>query len=101
MIIYNVTVNIEDDIQDEWFTWMKKKHIPDILQTGFFVDYKMLKLLNVESGTTGTTYAVQYYCPNISNLERYLEDFAPALRDDSIARFGDAFIAYHTFFEEV
>ncbi|MEO8448027.1 MAG: DUF4286 family protein, partial [bacterium] len=28
MILYNVTVNVDDSVHDEWLEWMKTIHIP-------------------------------------------------------------------------
>ena len=44
MIIYNVTVNIEDSIHDEWLKWIKN-HIPQVLATGKFIDARLTKVL--------------------------------------------------------
>ncbi|MGQ3086877.1 DUF4286 family protein, partial [Flavobacterium sp.] len=30
MIIYNVTINIDDSVHDKWLTWMMEKHIPEV-----------------------------------------------------------------------
>ena len=41
MIIYNLTINLEDSIHDDWLEWMKKNHMPDVMRTGietFFVE---------------------------------------------------------------
>ena len=35
MVIYNVTVNIDDSAHDEWLIWIKE-HIPQVLATGKF-----------------------------------------------------------------
>lgn len=32
MIIYNVTVNIEHNVHDEWLKFMKDEHIPDVMK---------------------------------------------------------------------
>ena len=45
MIIYNVTVNVDDDVLSSWLDWMTKKHIPDVLDTGLFIDCKLSKIL--------------------------------------------------------
>ena len=58
MIIYNVTVNIEESIHDEWLEWIKN-HIPQVLATGKFIDARLTKVL-VEEEMGGTTYAIQY-----------------------------------------
>ena len=38
MIIYNVTCNVENEILQEWLQWMLEIHIPDVMQTGFFLE---------------------------------------------------------------
>ena len=45
MIIYNVTVNIDDSIADQWLAWIKE-HIPQVLATGKFTDAKLTKVLS-------------------------------------------------------
>ena len=37
MIVYNVTVNIDADVQERWIEWMKEVHIPDVMATGLFL----------------------------------------------------------------
>jgi hypothetical protein len=46
MILYNVTVILEDEIQADWLHWMKEQHIPEIMDTSCFVSYRMLKVLD-------------------------------------------------------
>ena len=41
MIIYNVTSNVDDSIQDEWMTWMMDSHVPAIMETGKFYKIKI------------------------------------------------------------
>ena len=41
MIIYNVTVNVEAEIHNDWISWMKEVHIPDVMNTGYFLENKM------------------------------------------------------------
>ena len=40
MIIYNVSIKIEPNIKDDWIKWMKEKHIPDVMNTAIFSNYK-------------------------------------------------------------
>uniref|UniRef100_UPI003513FEA4 DUF4286 family protein n=1 Tax=Xanthomarina gelatinilytica TaxID=1137281 RepID=UPI003513FEA4 len=58
MIIYNVTINIEENIHDEWLNWIKE-HIPQVLATGKFTDAKLTRVL-VEQDIEGFTYSIQY-----------------------------------------
>ena len=58
MFIYNVTVNIADDVHEEWLSWMKEIHIPEVMKTGCFTDSGILKVLYVAD--EGHTYSIQY-----------------------------------------
>lgn len=59
MYIYNVTVNIDDSIKEDWIRWMQQTHIPEVIASGCFTSHRICKLMNVED--QGTTYAIQYF----------------------------------------
>jgi|ERR1041385_7225182 hypothetical protein len=99
MIIYNVTINIDNEVHDEWMKWMKEIHIPEVVATGCFSSGTMFKLLVEEQ--SGTSYAIQYRAPNMDAVNRYLEKFAPGLRKSGTDKFGDKFTAFRTLLEEV
>ncbi|WP_343487219.1 DUF4286 family protein [Allomuricauda sp. d1] len=100
MIIYNVTINIDDDVHDEWLSWMRNKHIPDMLATGKFSHAKMSKVL-VEEEMGGTSYSVQYTCPDKTTLEKYYQDDAPQLREEGMKLFSNKFVAFRTELEVI
>ena len=94
MIIYNVTINIDESIHSEWLTWIKE-HIPKVLATGKFIEAKLTKVL-VEEENSATTYAVQYRAKSIEDLEAYYKEDAEKLRQDGSSRFADKMLAYRT-----
>jgi len=100
MIIYNVTINVEKDVEESWVNWMKDTHIPDILATGFFHEHKMLRLLNETEGE-GETYAVQYFTDALDKLEKYMADEAPRLRDQHFEKFQNKCVSFRTVLETV
>ncbi|RWX00243.1 DUF4286 family protein [Flavobacterium cerinum] len=95
MIIYNVTINIDESVHDKWITWMMEKHIPEIMATGKFVKAKMVKVLIVEE-MGGTTYSVQYFAETKEKLEAYYEEDAPRFREEGAKLFGDKMLAFRT-----
>ena len=95
MIIYNVTINIEDATHDQWLTWMQQTHIPDMLATGKFSSAQLVKVL-VEEEMGGTTYSVQYLTDSKETLQRYYQEDAPRLREDGLKRFANKFVAFRT-----
>ena len=41
MILYNVTVGIDEDVEEEWLVWMIKIHIPEVMATEMFKTFEM------------------------------------------------------------
>ncbi|GMN10415.1 DUF4286 family protein [Croceitalea sp. MTPC9] len=94
-IIYNVTINIDESVHEEWLTWMKKKHIPDMLDTKKFSTAKMCKVL-IEEEMGGTTYSVQYTTKNMTTLQKYYEEDAGRMRAEGMRLFPNKFVAFRT-----
>lgn len=99
MIIYNVTVNIEKDVHDEWLEWMKTKHIPDVMATGFFLENKLCKVLVDEE--QGITYSFQYTCKNMEDLKEYQRLHAPRLQKEVADKYANKFVAFRTLLEVI
>ncbi len=99
MYIYNVTINIEETIHDEWLDWMKNEHIPDMISTGKFSKALMTKVL-VEEEMGGITYSVQYTTSSKETLQQYYHEDASRLRAKS-ERFAGKFVAFRTELEIV
>ena len=59
MIIYNVTVNVDDSVHTDWLYWIRNEHIPEMLATGKFVKALMTKVL-VKEEMGGQSYSIQY-----------------------------------------
>ncbi len=97
MLLYNVTLIIEDTAVEEWLSWMHETHIPAVLATEKFVSHRLLKVL--DSPNEGVTYCVQYVVENSSNYEDYLLNFEPALQADLQQKFENRFVAYRTLME--
>ena len=100
MILYNVTVQIDKDIEGEWLEWMKSKHIPDVMTTGQFFESRISRLLN-EPDEEVSTYVVQYQAESLAHYNRYINEFAPALRDEFNSRYKDKFVLFRTLMEVV
>jgi len=100
MIIYNVTINVEKEIAAEWLKWMKEVHIIDIMATGYFNEYRMMRLLN-ETENDGETYAIQYLTDSLDRLEQYMVEAAPKLREKHFSKFQNKCLSFRTFLESI
>jgi len=99
MIIYNVTINVQEDIHDKWMKWMKEEHIPDMLQTKKFQKALMTKVM-VQEPMGGITYSVQYTAESKEMLERYYNENAEEMRSKS-KPFEGKFVAFRTELEVI
>lgn len=99
MIIYNVTIKIENDVHDEWVKWMKTVHIPEVMETGFFLENRFAKILVDDED--GVNYSIQYKCANHQDLEEYQQKHAPQLQTKHALRYKDKFVAFRTLLEIV
>lgn len=100
MILYNVTVAIDKKVEKEWVQWMKETHIPEMLETQQFVEHKFFKVLSAEDPES-SSYSVQYFAKGMSQIETYLNQFAPALRQKVNVKFPNQFAAFRTLLETV
>ncbi len=99
MILYNITVNIDHQIEQEWLQWMKEVHIPEVMATNMFVENKVFKLLVEEE--QGTTYSFQYFAKSMKEIDQYQSEFAPKLQQDHATKFHEKFVAFRSMLELV
>jgi len=100
MILYNVTIKVDQQIANIWLQWLLNEHIPAIMQTNCFVDYKVVRLLEVDD-SEGPTYAIQYYAESKADYNRYIEIHASKMRNLSFDKWGERFIAFRSVMEVV
>lgn len=99
MLLYNVTLILDDAAAEEWLQWMQQTHIPEVMATGMFVSNRLLKV--VDSPNEGVTYCAQYVAETLENYNEYLDVYAPALQADLNEKFKNRFVAYRTLMEFV
>jgi len=99
MYIYNVTINIEESIQEKWTHWMKTEHIPAVLATGKFSKALMARV-NVDEEMGGITYSVQYTTDSKETLQKYYAENAVELRAQS-KPFEGKYVAFRTELEVI
>lgn len=100
MIIYNVTCKVDFSREKEWVEWMRKTHVPEVVGTGCFTGATLLKL-KFPAEDEGVTFAVQYQCPSMQMLDKYLNEFAQSLQVDHTMKFGADVVAFRTVLEKL
>jgi hypothetical protein len=97
MLIYNVTVKVENEIAEDWLNWMRQTHIVAVLRTGCFSQARLTLMQHEEED--GKTYAIQYSVPSQAALDKYMSDFAPELQREHRERYDGRFVAFRSVLE--
>lgn len=100
MIIYNVTIKLDESIHQQWLSWMLDIHIPEMTGTGCFTKATALRLLEVDD-SEGPTYAIQYFAESKALYNQYIELHAPEMRQRSFDKWGNRFIAFRSVMQVV
>ena len=100
MILYNVTVGIDQDVEEEWLVWMLKIHIPEVMATKMFQDFEVYKIISEEQPGT-SSYSIQYFAESMNEIQNYLNNVAPDLVKKHMERFKDKHVAFRTLLEKI
>lgn len=94
-ILYNVTIQIEHSVHNEWLSWMDRVHMPAMLDTGYFEEYTLSRLMGNDE-TTGFTYSIQYLAPSFSAYQEYQEKQALAMQQSHHEKFNGKYVVFRT-----
>lgn len=100
MILYNITMNIESQHNEEVMEWMKETYIPFLLKEGLVIENKILMLLNEEENNTGITYSFQFFLKTFRDLQNYQEKFDD-IDKELYKKFKNKFVEFRTILEVI
>lgn len=100
MFIYNVTIKVHSSIWEQWLQWLQEEHVPEVLATGCFSDARVLRMLETDD-SEGPTFTVQYSAESKAAYNKYIEQHAGLMRQQSFDKWGDKFIAFRSLMQVV
>lgn len=80
MVIYEITAVVEQSLVEAYEKYMRERHIPDLLKTGYFRGARFTR-------SSGNRYHVHYEAFTQSALDEYLKTEAERLRADFLVHF--------------
>jgi hypothetical protein len=86
MIIYSITISIDESHALEWHRWMLRVHIPEVMATGYFTAYDLRRIFEPEEEGI-LRFNIEYTCPSIGKYREYQAKAAPALQAAHHARY--------------
>ncbi|MGB0429196.1 MAG: DUF4286 family protein [Bacteroidia bacterium] len=100
MIIYSVTVKIDESVKQDWLDYMQNEHIPDVMKSGCFTNHIFTRVVGT-SEEKENSFNIQYFCNQMKDMHKYQVQFAPKLQKDHAEKFGEKALAFRTLLEEV
>ncbi|WP_200975020.1 DUF4286 family protein [Echinicola sp. 20G] len=100
MILYNITVNIDQDVEKEWVQWMKATHIPKVMETGLFNEFKFYKLLHEMEGG-GVNYSVQYFAESMDHVLDYQNNHDMKIHEVFNQKYNNKYALFRSVLEQV
>ena len=82
---YEVFITVRTDLQEAFESFMIAIHIPDVMSTGVFSNARFAML---EPGR----YKASYTAASQEDLDTYLRDHSPRLRDDVTSHFPEGLV---------
>ena len=99
MIIHSVTYAMEENLEQDWLSFMKSTFLPAMMDTGYFEGYQFTRVIP-EVGTD-TAYNVQFKCFNLEKLNLFFEKVQEEINSLMINRYKGKFASFATKLEEV
>ena len=92
MILYNVTCNVTQEVENQWLEWVDLQ-LNNISKSEKIIGIYILKL-NTNISTEEVVYAIQYQIRDHNTLENFLNNEDKTLKDRINMDFGDAVIHF-------
>jgi len=100
MLIFNTTYLVSDQAHDKWLLWVRKQHIPFMLEFESFSHPQVAKVIASEE-QDGISYSVQFHVPDMETLMLWKEHFGIAFQENCAQQFGNEAIYFSTVLEIV
>jgi hypothetical protein len=98
--IYNVTVVVDNSIEEQWKQWMVKEHIPEVMDTGMFRSFLFTQVFPEEE-QDNPSYSIQYRAADLESIKLYMQMYGPGLRKKSEKAWGTHALAFRTILEVI
>jgi Domain of unknown function (DUF4286) len=82
MVIYEITATVRANLIEKYEKYMRERHIPDLLETGYFRGAKFTRSVD-------NRFRIQYEAYDQKALDDYLKTEAARLRADFLTHFGE------------
>ncbi|WP_207422065.1 DUF4286 family protein [Desertivirga brevis] len=97
MVLFNITIIIDDSINDEWLRWINEEFIPEAMSSNLIASKRLLKVL--DSPNEGITYCLQFVLDTIASYQSFQQNQFASLMNKHSINFNNKFVSFNTLME--
>jgi hypothetical protein len=99
MLLYNITIIVEEEIAEQWQNWMKEQHIPTLMAKAPFQSYRLFKI--VDSPNEGLSFCVQFIVNTTQEYRMFTEEHEHGFTAEMYAKYPNKLLAFSTLMEHI
>jgi hypothetical protein len=99
MIVYNETIIVEEASYENWISYIRQVHIPEVMATGYFDSYKVLNV--IDSPNEGVTTCVQYNTDSEERFAQFYNQHLQGLHKAHHELYENKYVLYSSLMETI
>ncbi len=92
MLLYNITVIIEDDSAEHWLNWLKTEKLPELSSFAAIQSSRIFRI--VDSPNEGQSFSLQFMLNKEADFEQTEEYLAQYLSADMYSKYPNKLVAF-------
>ncbi len=100
MYTVNITTKVNHDIIDDWLLWQKDEHIPALMDTGCFQEYRFHQLVGQDE-EDGKVFVLQLLTTSKESYHSFLEKADKELQNQSIKKWGERCFEFRSLLQNI
>ncbi len=95
MVVFNITLNIDEQVENDFIHFVKESWMPLLLNEAIFSEARICKVL-VEEEMGGSTYSLQITASSLEDLTHFEENKFPIIYQVLHEKFINKFVVFTT-----
>ena len=100
MYSYNLTINVQPAVHEQWYDWVRTDFVPEMLATDAFVGYQLNRVISLGE-SNGRTYSLQFFCRDMKGVHQFQIKHGTRLQRLHSQRFGDQIVEFQSLMQIV
>ncbi len=100
MIIFNTTYSVSDKVYGSFLKWVKEKHVPGMINSGYFSESVVTRVLSDEIDE-GSAISIQLKADSIDAVNQWKSEYGDLFQMEISSLFSVEVLYFSTFLEVI